>query len=107
MAVDDGGLGQGVRAPAAVEAAAYFAVAESLTNVAKYSGVSRAEVRLGRVRRGLRVRVRDEGCGGADEAGGSGLLGMRRRVAALDGTMEVSSPAGGPTVIDVELPCVW
>ncbi|MGY5055726.1 ATP-binding protein [Streptomyces sp. 900105755] len=90
-----------------MEAAAYFAVAESLTNVAKYSGVSRAEVRLGRVRRGLRVRVRDEGCGGADEAGGSGQLGMRRRVAALDGTMEVSSPAGGPTVIDVELPCVW
>ncbi|MER6267753.1 histidine kinase [Streptomyces sp900105755] len=107
VTVDDGGLGQGVRAPAAVEAAAYFAVAESLTNVAKYSGVSRAEVRLGRVRRGLRVRVRDEGCGGADEAGGSGLLGMRRRVAALDGTIEVSSPAGGPTVIDVELPCVW
>ncbi|MEW1777096.1 histidine kinase [Streptomyces sp. NPDC086777] len=107
VTVDDGGLGQGVRAPAAVEAAAYFAVAESLTNVAKYSGVSRAEVRLARVRRGLRVRVRDEGCGGADEAGGSGLLGMRRRVAALDGTMDVSSPAGGPTVIDVELPCVW
>ncbi|MFJ8492956.1 histidine kinase [Streptomyces sp. NPDC094038] len=107
VAVDDGGLDQGVRAPAAVEAAAYFAVAESLTNVAKYSGVSRAEVRLVRVRRGLRVRVRDEGCGGADETGGSGLLGMRRRVAALDGTMEVSSPVGGPTVIEVELPCVW
>ncbi|MER5795682.1 histidine kinase [Streptomyces sp. NPDC001980] len=107
VTVDEGGLDQGVRAPAAVEAAAYFAVAESLTNVAKYSGVSRAEVRLVRVRRGLRVRVRDEGCGGADEAGGSGLLGMRRRVAALDGTMEVSSPVGGPTVIDVELPCVW
>lgn len=107
VAVDDGGLDQGVRAPAAVEAAAYFAVAESLTNVAKYSGISRAEVRLVRVRRGLRVRVRDEGRGGADETGGSGLLGMRRRVAALDGTMEVSSPVGGPTVIEVELPCVW
>ncbi|MEV7978160.1 histidine kinase [Streptomyces sp. NPDC086519] len=107
VAVDDGGLGQGPRAPAAVEAAAYFAVAESLTNVAKYSGVSRAEVQLVRVRRGLRVRVRDEGRGGADETGGSGLLGMRRRVAALDGTMEVSSPVGGPTVIEVELPCVW
>jgi signal transduction histidine kinase len=107
VTVDDGGLDQGVRAPAAVEAAAYFAVAESLTNVAKYSGADRADVRLVRVRRGLRVRVRDEGRGGADEAGGSGLLGMRRRVAALDGTMEVSSPAGGPTVIEVELPCVW
>lgn len=79
VTVDDGGLGEGVRAPAAVEAAAYFVVGESLTNVAKYGGVSRAEVRLARVRRGLRVRVSGEGRGGADEAGGSGLLGMRRR----------------------------
>ncbi|WP_217561858.1 histidine kinase [Streptomyces sp. GbtcB6] len=107
VALDDGGLDQGVRAPAAVEAAAYFVVAEALTNVAKYSGVTRAEVRLVRARRGLRVRVRDEGRGGADEAAGSGLPGMRRRVAALDGTMKVSSPVGGPTVIEVELPCVW
>ncbi|MGW1289990.1 sensor histidine kinase [Streptomyces sp. NPDC002586] len=107
VTVDDGGLGEGVRAPAAVEAAAYFVVGESLTNVAKYGGVSRAEVRLARVRRGLRVRASGEGRGGADEAGGSGLLGMRRRGAALDGTMEASSPVGGPTVIQVELPCVW
>ncbi|MEV6765013.1 histidine kinase [Streptomyces sp. NPDC051105] len=107
VALDDGGLERGVRAPAAVEAAAYFVAAEALTNVAKYSGVSWAEVRLVRERRGLRVRVRDEGRGGAVETGGSGLLGMRRRVAALDGTMEVSSPVGGPTVIEVELPCVW
>ncbi|MFD4508063.1 histidine kinase [Streptomyces sp. NPDC058457] len=117
VALDDGGLDQGVRAPAAVEAAAYFVVAEALTNVAKYSGVTRAEVRLVRARRGLRVRVRDEGRGGAEgtsqafgsggESGGSGLPGMRRRVAALDGTMNVSSPVGGPTVIEVELPCVW
>ena len=97
----------GLRAPAAVEAAAYFVVAEALTNAAKYSGSPRASVRLERLRRGLRVRVADEGSGGADESSGSGLLGMRRRVAALDGTMEVSSPAGGPTVIDVLLPCVW
>ncbi|MEV0639000.1 histidine kinase [Streptomyces sp. NPDC050619] len=107
VSVDDDGVDEGPRAPAAVEAAAYFVVAESLTNVAKYSGVTRAEVRLARTRRGLTVRVRDEGRGGADEAGGSGLLGMRRRVAALDGTFDVTSPAGGPTVIDVELPCVW
>ncbi|WP_328875447.1 histidine kinase [Streptomyces sp. NBC_00287] len=107
VSLDDGGLDQGVRAPAAVEAAAYFVVAESLTNIAKYSGVTRAEVRLARVRRGLRVRVWDEGRGGADESAGSGLFGMRRRVAALDGTMDVSSPVGGPTVIEVELPCVW
>ncbi|MEU9167164.1 histidine kinase [Streptomyces sp. NPDC048420] len=107
VSVEDGGLGEGTRAPAAVEAAAYFVVAESLTNVAKYSGVDRAEVQLTRTRRGLTVRVRDEGRGGADESRGSGLLGMRRRVAALDGTLEVTSPVGGPTVIDVELPCVW
>ncbi|MEU1305587.1 sensor histidine kinase [Streptomyces shenzhenensis] len=107
VVVDDGGLDEGVRAPAAVETAAYFVVAESLTNAAKYSGVSQAEVHLARVRRGLRVRVKDEGGGGADEFSGSGLLGMRRRVAALDGIMEVSSPVGGPTVIEVELPCVW
>jgi signal transduction histidine kinase len=116
--------GDGMRAPAAVEAAAYFVVAEALTNAAKYSGAPRASVRLERLKRGLRVRVADEGSGGADEwsaagtnggtprpealgEGGSGLLGMRRRVAALDGTVEVSSPAGGPTVIDVMLPCVW
>ncbi|WP_030938423.1 sensor histidine kinase [Streptomyces sp. NRRL S-646] len=97
----------GLRAPAAVEAAGYFVVAEALSNAAKYSGSPRASVRLERLRRGLRVRVADEGHGGADETSGSGLLGMRRRVAALDGTMEVSSPAGGPTVIDVLLPCVW
>ncbi|MDQ0909480.1 signal transduction histidine kinase [Streptomyces canus] len=107
VGVEDGGLDAGTRAPAAVEAAAYFVVAESLTNVAKYSGADRAEVRLARTRRGLTVRVRDDGRGGADESAGSGLLGMRRRVAALDGTFEVTSPVGGPTVIDVELPCVW
>ncbi|MDH6215256.1 sensor histidine kinase [Streptomyces pseudovenezuelae] len=97
----------GVRAPAAVEAAAYFVVAEALTNAAKYSGSPRASVQLARMKRGLRVRVADEGSGGADETSGSGLLGMRRRVAALDGTVELSSPVGGPTVIEVRLPCVW
>lgn len=96
-----------VRAPAAVEAAAYFTVAEALTNAAKHSGSRRAWVELVRTPRALRITVRDEGCGGADETGGSGLLGMRRRIAALDGTVLVSSPIGGPTTIEVELPCVW
>ncbi|MET7474579.1 histidine kinase [Streptomyces sp. NPDC005648] len=95
------------RAPAATEAAVYFAVAEALTNAAKHAGSGRASVRLEHLRNGLRAVVRDEGRGGADENGGSGLRGLRRRVAALDGTVEVSSPVGGPTVIDVELPCVW
>ncbi|MEU9309860.1 histidine kinase [Streptomyces sp. NPDC048256] len=101
------GLPDGPRAPAAVEAAAYFVIAEALTNAAKYSGSDRAEVVLARSRTGLSVRVRDQGCGGVDESAGSGLLGIRRRVAALDGTVRMSSPVGGPTVIEVELPCVW
>lgn len=104
-------LDSGPRAPAAVEAAAYFVVAEALTNAAKHSGSQRAGVRVTRTRTGVRVVVRDEGKGGAEisgsDAGGTGLPGMRRRVAALDGTFSVSSPAGGPTVIETELPCVW
>ena len=107
--VDD--LDGGPRAPAAVEAAAYFVVAESLTNAAKHSGSDRAEVRLARTGTGLLVVVRDDGRGGAGAAGagtsGSGLPGMRRRVAALDGTFTVTSPTGGPTVIEAELPCAW
>ncbi|MFE2556613.1 sensor histidine kinase [Streptomyces sp. NPDC059352] len=99
----------GPRAPAAVEAAAYFVVAEALTNAAKHSGAARASVALTREPAGLRVLVRDEGRGGAEagERDGSGLTGMRRRVAALDGTVGLTSPEGGPTVIEVELPCVW
>ncbi|MGW3563820.1 sensor histidine kinase [Streptomyces sp. NPDC000941] len=122
VAVDaDGVEGKGVegedlpRAPAAVEAAAYFVIAEALTNAAKHSGSQRARVELIRTAGRLRIVVRDEGRGGAETPaaapgggmGGSGLLGMRRRVAALDGTMEVNSPVGGPTVIEVELPCAW
>ncbi|MFH8713699.1 sensor histidine kinase [Streptomyces zaomyceticus] len=99
----------GRRAPAAVEAAAYFVVAEALTNAAKHSGATRASVALTREPTALRVRVKDEGRGGAEagESGGSGLVGMRRRVAALDGTVRLTSPEGGPTMIEVELPCVW
>ncbi|MFF2852027.1 histidine kinase [Streptomyces sp. NPDC058001] len=104
----DGLEADGVRAPASVEAAAYFAVAEALTNAAKHSGSRQASVTLERRRTGMRAVVRDEGKGGADDSGhGSGLLGICRRVAALDGTVTVSSPVGGPTVIEVELPCVW
>ncbi|MBO8191725.1 sensor domain-containing protein [Streptomyces oryzae] len=99
---EDGG-----RAPAAVEAAAYFVVAEGLTNAAKHSGADRATVELWREDGMLRVRVRDEGRGGADEGSGTGLLGVRRRVAALDGSVCLTSPSGGPTVVEVVLPCAW
>lgn len=93
------------RCAAAVEATAYFVVAEALTNVAKHSGAGRASV-TARARGGrLRLRVEDDGRGGADEDGGSGLTGIRRRVAALDGTLRLTSPPGGPTVLEVDLPC--
>ncbi|WP_349345154.1 sensor histidine kinase [Streptomyces rapamycinicus] len=107
VSVRDDGVEDGPRAPAAVEAAAYFVIAEALTNAAKHSGARQASVGLVRMPDRLRVSVRDEGRGGADPSGGSGLLGMRRRVAALDGTVEMTSPVGGPTLIEVELPCVW
>jgi len=94
------------RSPAAVESAAYFVVAEALTNIAKHSGAERAEVRLS-TREGevLVIEVFDDGHGGADENTGTGLLGIRRRVAAFDGRTELASPSGGPTTLTVELPC--
>lgn len=93
------------RPAAPVESAAYFAVAEGLANVSKHSGASRAWVELGHTDGRLTIVVGDDGRGGADAAAGSGLAGMGRRLAAFDGTMVVTSPAGGPTVISMELPC--
>ncbi len=98
-------LGELGRLPAAVEAAAYFIVAEALTNAAKHSGATRATVRLSRQGGRLLVEVTDDGIGGVDEGRGTGVVGIRRRAAALDGTVLVQSPAGGPTAITVELPC--
>ncbi|SFJ74345.1 histidine kinase [Cellulomonas sp. KH9] len=95
------------RPPPAVESAAYFAVAESLANVVKHADASRAWVRLDAAGPVLRVEVGDDGVGGADPARGSGLQGVRARVAAFDGTMGVDSPPGGPTVIHLEVPCAW
>ncbi|GAA2367500.1 sensor histidine kinase [Dactylosporangium salmoneum] len=93
------------RLPGAVEACAYFVVVEALANVAKHSGATRARVvaSLGSGR--LTVQVRDDGRGGADPARGTGLSGLADRVAAAGGTVALASPAGGPTVVHVELPC--
>ncbi|MFG3283312.1 sensor domain-containing protein [Streptomyces sp. NPDC048111] len=95
------------RPPAAVEAAAYFVVAEALTNVARHSNASRAEVSLRYDGPTLHVMVRDDGCGGAapSSTSGSGLAGVSRRVAALDGTTRIDSPVGSGTTIEVVLPC--
>ncbi|WP_218951916.1 sensor histidine kinase [Amycolatopsis anabasis] len=91
--------------PAAVEAAAYFVVSEALTNVAKHAEANFAVVKVRLTGDRLDVEVTDNGKGGIDETRGSGVNGIRRRVAALDGTTTVLSPPGGPTSILVELPC--
>lgn len=93
------------KVPAAVEAVAYFVVAEALTNTAKHGRATRAEVRVRRTGTGLSLQVTDDGIGGADETLGTGLAGIRRRVLALDGDVLITSPPGGPTVIEVEVPC--
>lgn len=100
--VDVGGSG---RRPAAVEAAAYFVVAEMLTNVTKHSDADRAWISLDGTADTLLIEIRDNGRGGADESHGSGLAGIRKRAEAFDGTVTLTSPAGGPTVLKVELPC--
>ena len=93
------------RLPAAVEVAAYFAVCEALANIAKHSRASRASVRGRLVEGVLVVEVQDDGVGGADPAAGSGLTGLADRISVVDGRLLLSSPAGGPTLIRVEIPC--
>jgi len=92
------------RPPARIETAAYFVAAEALANAAKHSGAKQVEISIGERDGALAVEITDDGAGGADPAG-NGLLGLRRRVEALDGTLTVESPAGGPTTIRAELPC--
>ena len=93
------------RLPEAVEVTAYFVVVEALANVAKHSQATRAgvtaDVRDGR----LHLDVRDDGRGGADPDRGTGLNGLADRVAAVEGTVALSSPPGGPTLVHVEIPC--
>ncbi|KOX15517.1 sensor histidine kinase [Nocardiopsis sp. NRRL B-16309] len=97
------------RLPAHVEGTAYFVVAEALTNVYKHTEANAVTVHADTVRsesgETLHVEVTDYGAGGADPAKGSGLTGLKDRVAVMGGTMELSSPEGGPTRIRVELPC--
>ena len=93
------------RLPDPVESAAYYVVAEALTNVAKYAGATHAEVRVERTNGRLDVEVADDGVGGADSSKGSGLRGLADRVGALDGRLEIDSPPGGGTRVRARIPC--
>jgi signal transduction histidine kinase len=94
----------GERLPPAIEAAAYFVVAEALTNVAKYSDAHAAWIRARHADGCLEVEVADDGVGGADPAAGSGLRGLEDRVSALDGSLSVHSPPGEGTRVVASLP---
>jgi signal transduction histidine kinase len=88
-----------------VESAVYFAVAECLANVGKHAAAENGWIRIEHADGVLRVEVGDDGRGGADPTGGTGMTGVMRRVRAFDGTMMVSSPVGGPTIVTLEVPC--
>ena len=92
------------RLPEPVEAAAYYLIAEALTNVAKYAGASTARVSVSSRNGSVVVEVADDGIGGADPADGSGLQGLEDRVEALGGTLAVESPAGAGTSVRAEIP---
>ncbi|NUO60390.1 MAG: sensor histidine kinase [Hamadaea sp.] len=93
------------RPPAPVESAAYFAVAELLANAGKHAGARTVRIRFDHDGGRLRAEVADDGRGGADPARGSGLRGIRDRLAAFDGTLALHSPPGGPTSATLEIPC--
>jgi len=92
------------RPPATVETAAYFVAAEGLANALKHAQASRIDIAVHEREDAVVVRVLDDGRGGVSEAGG-GLHGLRQRVEALDGSLRIASPDGGPTVIEAVLPC--
>jgi len=94
----------GGRLPDATERAAYFVVAEALANVAKHASAGRCEIRLGLEAGALVVEVWDDGAGGARVVPAGGLAGLAARVEALDGSLSVDSPSGGPTLVRVEIP---
>ncbi|MFG2179824.1 sensor histidine kinase [Streptomyces abikoensis] len=93
------------RAAEPVESAAYFAISEALTNAAKHSAADRIWLDVRHAEGTLRIAVTDNGRGGADPAGGTGLRGIERRLGAFDGVLAVNSPRGGPTMVTMEIPC--
>jgi signal transduction histidine kinase len=96
--------GERRRLPGHVEVAAYYVISEALTNAAKHAHASVVQVALQRCGGIVRLAIRDDGVGGADPAHGSGLLGLRDRVEALGGTLQIVSPSGGGTALLIELP---
>ncbi|MEV0596544.1 sensor histidine kinase [Nonomuraea cavernae] len=88
-----------------IEAVAFFTVSEALTNIAKHAAATRAEVTVRREGDRLRLLVYDDGCGGATLESGTGLRGLSQRIRSVDGTLRLTSPFGGPTTIEVDLPC--
>jgi signal transduction histidine kinase len=88
-----------------IESAVYFGIAEFLTNAVKHARASHARVRLTRDDTGVVAEVEDDGRGGADLRTGGGLAGLRRRLEVFDGTLEISSPPGGPTRVRMAVPC--
>ena len=98
------GEGETQRLPAPVEACTYFVVSESLANIGKHAHADRAYVRMALENDILVVTIADDGVGGAESAEGSGLTGLARRLSAFDGTLTVSSPPGGPTLVTMEIP---
>jgi signal transduction histidine kinase len=93
------------RLGAPVESTGYFVVAEALANAVRHSAAHRIQVSVVDNSTALRITVRDDGRGGADPARGSGLRGIQRRLSVFDGTLRILSPPGGPTVLEMELPC--
>ena len=85
--------------------AAYYVVAEALTNAAKHAQASQVNVRVDAAGPNLRLSIRDDGIGGADPTNGSGLIGLKDRVEALGGQMAISSPPASGTSLLVEIPC--
>ena len=93
------------RCPPVIEAIAYFVVSEALTNITRHARAERVEVAVVRQRGWLRLIVNDDGVGGAVDRPGSGLRGLAQRVGSVDGRFRLTSPPGGPTRVEVELPC--
>ncbi|MET7668524.1 sensor histidine kinase [Micromonospora luteifusca] len=93
------------RLAAPVESAAYFVIAESLGNALRHSGAQHIQVTVTEQGNLLHITVGDNGHGGADPSRGTGLRGIQRRLSAFDGTLRITSPLGGPTVLDMEFPC--